>query len=470
MSTLFGTLQNAANSLSVFDKAIGVVQNNVSNSSTPGYAAQNVNLVDTVLGGVAAGPIGDSRSDAAEQSVWNQSAPLGAATAQASNLASIQSEFDVTGQSGIPAALSDLYSSFSSFSTNPSDTTARNGVLTAAQQVVQTFHQLASNLQSSVQQANQQLGSSVSQINQLTSKIVAINVQLRNAGGDASGLKTQLYSALQQLSNLTTVNVHMELNGTATVLMNGQVPLVIGDTQTQLQVAYPSSASPAIAGGMPTAHIETSRGQDVTNLSSGGQLGGLLQVRNSTLPSLIGDENQQGSINQLAQGLADRVNSILTAGQVSAGPPAVAGAPLFSYDANNPSAIASSMTLDPNITASGLAAIQPGPPAVANGTASQLAGLRSPSSSADMINGFSYSGFYASIATDIGTQASNASDAQSTQTDLFNQADNLRTQISGVSLDDQAAQLLQFQQAYQASSKMITVVNEMMQTLMDMVQ
>src|SRR3954462_5344773 len=219
MSSLFGTLQNSADTLSVFEKAIGGVQSNVSNSSTTGYAAQTVNLVDTVLGGVAAGPIGDARSYAAEQSVWNQNAPLGAVTAKASNLASIQSEFDVTGQSGIPAALSKLYSSFSSFSTTPFDTTARNSVITAAQQVVQTFNQLASRLQASVQQVNQQVGSTVSQINQLTSKVVAINVQIRRAGdGDVSGLKTQLYNALQQLSNLTTISVHIELNGTATVL------------------------------------------------------------------------------------------------------------------------------------------------------------------------------------------------------------------------------------------------------------
>jgi flagellar hook-associated protein 1 FlgK len=469
MSSLFGTLQNAADTLSVFDKAIGVVQSNVSNSSTPGYAAQRVNLVDTVLGGVAAGPVGDSRSYAAEQSVWNQNAPLGAATALASNLANIQSQFDVTGQSGIPAAFSELYSSFSSFSASPSDTTVRNSVISAAQQVVQTVNQLATRVQAAVQDVNGQLGSSVSQINQLTSKIVAINIQIRN-GGSATGLQTQLYNALQQLSNLTTISVHVELNGTATVLMNGQVPLVVGDTQTQLQVIYPSSSTPAITGGMPAAHIETGRGQDVTELASGGQLGGLLQVRNSTLPSLIGDENQQGSINQLAQGLADRVNSILTAGQVSAGPPAVSGSPLFSYDASNPTAIASSLRVDSNITASGLAAIQPGSPAIANGTAARLAGLHDPSSSADMINGMSYTDFYSKIATDVGTQASDASDAQSMQTDLLNQADALRTQVSGVSLDEQAAQLLQYQQAYEASSKMITVVNDMMQTLMDMVR
>jgi flagellar hook-associated protein 1 FlgK len=214
----------------------------------------------------------------------------------------------------------------------------------------------------------------------------------------------------------------------------------------------------------------TSTGQDVTSLANDGQLGGLLKVRNSTLPSLIGDENQQGTINQLAQGLADRVNSVLTAGQVSAGPPAVAGSPLFSYDAAHPSSIASTLSLDSNITASSLAAIQPGPPVVANGTAAQLAGLQSPTSSADMISGLSYTDFYSKIATNVGTEASNASEAQSTQADLFNQADTLRTQVSGVSLDEQAAQLLQYQQAYQASSKLISVVNQMMDTLMNMVQ
>src|SRR3954462_5467713 len=266
MSSLFATLQNAADTLNVFDKAIGVVQSNVSNSSTPAYAAQRINLVDTVLGGVAAGPIGDSRSYAAEQSVWNQNAPLGAATAQALNLASLQSEFDVTGQSGIPAALSKLYSTFSSFSTTPSDANVRSSVMTAAQQLVQTFNQLSSRLQSSLQQVNQQVGSTVSQINQLTSKIVAINVQIRR-GGDTSGLQTQLYNALQQISNLTPMSVHLELNGTATVLMNGQVPLGVGDTQTQLQVISPASASPTVPGGIPTAHIQTARGEDVTSLS-----------------------------------------------------------------------------------------------------------------------------------------------------------------------------------------------------------
>lgn len=470
MSSLFASLQNAAESLNVYNKAIGVVQSNVSNASTPGYAAQRLHLTTSLLGGVAAGPIEDTRSYSAERSVWDQNQLLGAATTQASNLADIQSQFDITGQSGIPGALSKLSSAFSSFSTTPSDNAVRTSVINAAQQVVQTFNQIASKLQSSVQQTDQQLRSTAGQINQLVSKVVAINVQIRN-GGDAAGLQSDLYNTLQQISNLTPISVHVESNGTATVLMSGQVPLAVGDTQTQLEVAYPSSTTPTIPGGMPTAHIVTSKGDDVTNLAAvGGELGGLLQVRNATLPSLIGDENQQGSINQLAQGFADRVNAILTSGVVSQGPPAVAGSPLFTYNTANPGGVASSLALDPNATAATLAAIQPGPPVVSNGAAAQLAGLQNPTSSADMINGLSYTDFYGTIAADVGMQAANATDAKNTQTDLFNQADALRSQVSGVSLDEQAAQLLIFQQAYQASSKMISVINEMTQYVMDMVQ
>ena len=102
--------------------------------------------------------------------------------------------------------------------------------------------------------------------------------------------------------------------------------------------------------------------------------------------------------------------------------------------------------------------------------ASQLAGLQNPTNTADMINGVNYTDYYSIMASNLGTQASSASQTQSNQTDLLNQAENARAQISGVSLDEQATQLLQFQQAYAASSKLITVINQMTSDLLNAVQ
>jgi flagellar hook-associated protein 1 len=116
-----------------------------------------------------------------------------------------------------------------------------------------------------------------------------------------------------------------------------------------------------------------------------------------------------------------------------------------------------------------LAPVDPGPPLVANGIATALAGLSASRNPADMVNGQSYTDFYGSIATAIGSEKSNASITQTTQTDLLAQAQNLRAQVSGVSLNDQAANLLQFQQAYEASARMISVINQTTQYLLQTV-
>ncbi len=475
MSSLFASLQTSADAMDVFQNAMAVVQNNVTNASTPGYVTQTLNLTASAFqpekgltGGVESSGVQSSRNTFAEQSVWNQNQSLGAATAQSASLSSLQSYFDVSGKSGIPAGLSSLYSAFSAWSANPSDTTAQTQVLTAAQQVIQAFNQTATQVAQLETQTNNQLSSAASQINNLTSQIVAINVQIRNGGASDAGLQAELYNDLEQLSNYSTISVQTEADGTASVLMNGQIPLVMGASQTQLSVTYPSSSGATYPGGFADAKIVTSSGQDVTSQVGGGQLGGLLQFRNQTLPSIIGNQQTQGSLNQLAQALADRVNTVLTSGQVSAGPPAVPGVPLFSYTAGSPTDVASSLSLNPSITTANLAAIQPGPPTVANGIPSQLSQLANPTNAADMLNGLSYTDFYGNVASNVGSQASNASTAQASDTDLLNQAQSMRAQLSGVSLNDQAAKLLEFQQAYQASAQVITTINNMTQTLMNM--
>jgi flagellar hook-associated protein 1 len=474
MSDLLSALQTAGHSLDILQQAMGVIQNNVANASTPGYVTQTLNLSastfqpeNNLWGGVQADGVQSARSQYAEQSVWNQNELLGAATAQASSLSSLQSVFDVTGKSGIPAALSGLFSAFSAWSASPTDATSQQQVLDVAQSVSQAFQQAASSIGQIESQTNQQIESTVDKINQLSSQIASINQQIRNGGTNDAGLQANLYNDLEQLSNLTSISVQVEGDGTATVLMGGQTPLVIGGTQTELQVQYVGSAGfppPLFPNASPDVKITTASGQDVTSIITEGQLAGLVQFRNTTLPSVIGNQNQQGSLNQLAQAIADKVNGLLTSGQTASGN---YGLPLFTYASAR---VAASLSVNPNITVSQLAAIQPANgsnAAVANGIASQLAQLANNSSD---INGMSFTNFYSSVASDVGAQASNASAAQQTQTDLLAQAQNMRAQISGVSLNDQAAQLVQFQQAYEAQSEMIQVITSTSNYFMQAVQ
>ncbi len=472
MGSLFAALGTAGNSMDVLEQAIGVVQSNVANASTPDYVTQTLTLsaspfdtVNNVWGGVQAGVVQSARDVSAEQAVWSANESVGYSTQQSSSLNALQANFNVSGTTGVPGALSTLYSSFSAWSANPTDPTSQQQVITAAQGFAQAFNAASSSIEQIRTQTDQQASSTISEINRYSSQIAAINTQIRQSGGSNAGLQTQLYSTLEQLSNLAPISVQTQSDGTSTVLLGGQIPLVIGQNQMPLSMASTPSPGAAYPGAAPDDQVLDSSGRDVTSLISGGTLGGLLNFRNTTVPSIIGDGQQQGTLNQLAQGVADRVNTLLTSGQISSDPPAVSGVPLFSYDGTSPTSVAGTLSVSPTVTGAQLAAIDPGPPVAANGIASHLAHLADPQSAADMLNGQSFTAFYSVLAADVGEQAASASTDQTTQTQQLAQAQNLRAQVSGVSLNDQASLLLQFQNSYQASAQVIGTIKTMLQTL-----
>jgi flagellar hook-associated protein 1 FlgK len=473
MGSLSAALLSASNSLDVLEQAIAVTQSNVSNASAPGYVTQTPLVSSSPLipsedvwGGVRSDGTQSARDQFAERSVWTANTDSGTASAQSKILQDIQSQFNVSGRSGIPGALSSLYAAFSAWSTTPSDPTAQQQVLNDAATVAEAFNNAATAISGIRSQTDQQIGSVVTQVNQIASQIAGLNSQIRSDPQDA-GTDAQLYNSLEQMSNLIPIQVHIESDGTATVLAGGQVPVVIGETAESLSTGAASNAGQPNPTATPDVEILTQTGQDITGLITGGQLGGLLQVRNQTIPSLLGDGAQQGSLNQLAQAFADRVNTLLSSGQTSSGQP---GTSLFAYTAGSATTVASSLAVNPAITASNLAAASVGPPAVANGVASELAQFANPQNAADTIGGTSFSEFYSGIASDLGSQASAASNAAQVQTQALAQAQSIRSQISGVSLNQQAAMLLEYQQAYQASAQVISVVNSTTQYLMSTMQ
>ena len=475
MSSLFAALGTATNALDVLEKAIGVVQNNVANANTPGYVTQTPTFIarpfdpaGNVWGGVESGAVQSARNTYAERAVWSANQHAGSATQQATSLGALQSVFDVSGTSGIPGALSQLSAAFSSWSANPTDATARQQVLTTAQNLSQSFHQTATSIATIRSDTDQQLASTVSQINQYAAQIATINGQIRKGSGADAGLDSQLYNTIEQLSSLAPVTVRTESDGTATVLLGGQSPLVIGQNASPLRVAYPAAGSgAAYPGATPNAQLLSADGHDVTTLASDGKLGGLIAFRNTTLPAVLGNGQQQGSLNQLAQGFADRVNGLLTGGEPSAGPPPVPGVALFTYSSASGTTAAATLGIDASVTAAQLAAATS---TSANGTASVLAGLTNSHNAADQISGLNYTDFYSNIASQIGQQAAGASSTSAAETQILTQAQNLRAQVSGVSLNDQAASLMQFQQGYQAAAQMITVINNITQSLLAMMQ
>ncbi len=472
MGSLLTALQSSASAMQTFEQALETIGNNVSNSSTPGYADQSVALTalpfqpsQGLPGGVAVGAIQSSRNEFAEQNVRQQVSILGTSESTSQSLSSIESTFTVSSDGGVAGALNQLFSDFSSWSVSPSSSAAQQTVIDDAQQVSEAFQQAYTGLSQNLTGTGQQIQATVTQINSYASQLAADNQQIQNGDRNDAGLDASIHSTLESLSELTNITARQESNGTWTVLAGGQTPLVLGTRTDQLNVSFSTAPSdPAtVPGGVPPARIVDSDGVDVTGEISQGQLGGQLQIYNSVLPSLIGNSYQQGGLNVLAQGVADTVNNILTSGNISDGPPPVAGIPLFTYNAATPTAVAGTLGVNPAVTPGQLAAIQPGPPEVSNGIPLQLAALANPTTTTGQINGFSFTGYYGTLAAQVGQESSNAQNQLTVQQQTVAQARSLRSQISDVSLNEEAAKLLQFQNAYQATAQTITILDTLTQ-------
>jgi flagellar hook-associated protein 1 FlgK len=482
MAGITSSLYVQAGAIDAFQQAIAVTSANIANASTPGYSSQTQTLdampeeiSQGLMGGVVAGEVVSSQDQFAQQAVSNQQTALGGASQDVTSLTNLQSLFNVTGTSGISTALSSLYQSFSAWGQTPGDTTARQAVLTAAGNLATAFQQTASGLASAATTAQSEIGDAVSQVNSLLGQLQQLNTQAMAEGGNDPGVVAQINTVVQNLSQYVPVTASRQSNSSYTVLLDGRVPLAMGNQAFPLSFNLYQPADSTNTNAPPLAQITAADGTDITSTITGGQLGSLLNFRNTVLPTYIGDGTETGSLNTLAQQFADTVNGILTSGNISDASadgvtPAVPGVPLFTYDTTDVTNEAASLSVSSTITAGQLAAIAPGPPEVSNGIPLALAALENPGTAADETNGESYTAAFGDLATQAGNLVNSATEEQSVAQSALTQAQNLLQQKSGVDLNQQAVTLVEYQRAYEANAEMITVLNQLVQDTINMLE
>jgi flagellar hook-associated protein 1 FlgK len=473
MGSLNATLLGASSALQAFQYALNVSQNNIDNASTPDYATQTVNLqadpfdpAGGLFGGVADGPLGNSRDLLAESDVWQQAAAQGDASAQSSALTDVQNAVPVGTGAGIPAALSTFFSDVSAWSAAPTSGGAQQSVIVAAGSLTQSFRTTSAAVASASTSISQDIDNTVGQVNQLTSQIATLNTQIQSGGEGDEGIQAQLYSSLETLSGLVNISVLGQPGGAVNVTLSSGAALVMGNRSFALTAgnapAPPDSADPLAP---PDIDIQAADGSVVNGQISSGSLAGLLQVRNVTIPGLIGNASQPGALNQLAAGLSNDVNTIVAQGSVSPGA-APSGLALFNPpDAGNPTAAAATMAVNPDMTASQLPPIDQN--GVANGVPLALAALANAAPAE--LGSAGYTAFYGNAAALVGSQLNQAQSNQTTSAESLAQAQSMRQTESGVSLDAEAINVLQFQAGYQAVAKMVSTLQTITQSLIDMI-
>ncbi|MBT9575243.1 flagellar hook-associated protein FlgK [Pseudomonas umsongensis] len=316
--------------------SLATVGNNIANANTAGYSRQQTSQVSNasnLYGGVFIGSgttLADVRRvynaylDNQLQTSTSLSSDANAYLEQVNPLDKLFSDKTT----GISAVLSSFFSSVQTSAGTPSDTAARQLLLTNAQTLSNRFNALASQMTQQNEGINSQLTTLTSQVNQLTASIASLNQQISQAstssGSGPSNLLDARNEAVRSLNELVGVTVQ-EQNGSYNISLGNGQPLVLGNTSNTL-----STARSGIDKSQLNIQLNSpSKTSDVTSVISGGKIGGLLRYREDVLVPA------QNDLGRTALVMADKINSQLGQGLDANGE---FGASLFS-NINSASAI-----------------------------------------------------------------------------------------------------------------------------------
>jgi flagellar hook-associated protein 1 FlgK len=422
--------------------ALDATSNNIANVNTPGYTrevAQFSEVAETdsnnevTGGGVTLDGLMSIRDELLNMQINQQTSLQNAADAESSSLQQLQTNFTSTG-TDIASALTAFSSSLVELSGNSNSLAAQQGVLSAGQNLAAAFNSTANGLTSAQTTANEQVPDTVSQINSLTQQIAQLNGQLAQVPAAENGGTTQdqLDQAVQQLAGLTNISVTQTNNG-ETITTGSGTPLVIGNQSFSLQTATGS-------GGLD--EVLDSNGNNITSSITGGTLGGSLNIANQVIPGFL------TQLNTLASQFATAFNAAQAAGTDSNGN---AGAAFFTGTANLSTAAAD---MSVGLTSPSQIAISSDGSAGGNGNVANLSAVLTSA----LPSGESPENSYASLVFNVGTAASNASTQSTAIGDNLTQLNTLQGSVSAVNIDEETANLMRFQTAYEAATRIVSTV------------
>jgi len=447
MSGLNGSLSIALSALSVSQQALATTSNNVANANTPGFSRQRPVLAagdPVVVGeltfgtGVMLQKIESLRDPILEIQLNQETQQQSKLDTSLGQLRQIQTQFG-SASSGIGADISNFFNSLQQLAPDPSNLALRQSVLTAAGNLATDLNNTAHSLQTQRSNLDLNVVQSVSQVNTLTAQIASVDRQissLQNAHQDASSLVDTQTNLIRQLSGLVDVAVIPTDQGISLALSNGTT-LVSGSQSFALSSQLGSDGVQHILAG----------GQDITGSLKGGSLAGLIQIRDQEIPGL------GSSLDQLAAGLANALNTANKTGfdlNGNAGgnlfvPPPVGG-------------VGAAATLSVSITDPALIAASSDRTIGSNGNLAVLSAVHDQA----VANGQTPLDFYSNIVFQVGIATSNTSADVDSSNLILRQLQDQRGSVSGVSLDEEAANLIKYQTAYQAAARVVSTVNTLL--------
>ena len=459
MPNIYGLLTVGQTALMTQQKAIDITSNNIANVNTPGYSRQRLNMEQNEPIRSDGGQFSTGvRANRKIQRIYDrfinaqingENQELGRWQSQKEILEKAELMFEDASGYGLNGAMSHFWASWQSLTNNPSGRVERISLLTASQDLAETFNKLNYDLTQLQKDADISITGTVEQINPITEQIAELNLKIEEAEGsghNANDYRDKRELLSKELSNL--IDTQSFEDG------DGYLHIYTANGKTLVDRSFSWNLTTKDDGtGKEGVYWVNNQGseEEITSAITGGKLKGWIEARDTIVPDYL------NRLDTLSNELINQVNSQHRLGFSQDG--STTNQDFFSGNDASDISVATAIEADVGLIAA----------------ASTSAGAPGDESNAILIanlqhslamSGSTFNDYYNSIVSDLGSDVAQATVYHAHQETILLSLDNYREEVSGVSLDEEMVHLVQFQSAYQAAAKIITTVDDMLDSLM----
>jgi len=462
-------------------KAMQVTSHNIANADTPGYTRQtlvfesNPVLFDNRLKlglGVRAAEVVQAFDQFTTQSIQQRTSALSEFESKKSVLDFLQAILNEGDGSGLTQSLEEFWNAWEDLSNNPGGLLERSILLKKATTLSEQFRFLYNQLIQMKNEMRGNLNTGLQELNTLTEEVASLNGKIvaAEAGGTrANDLRDQRNNLIEKISQFTDINTLEMENGSVMVITASGMALVDGVESFPLLQAGEEIHWNEIPG-------------DIRDRLSGGKIGAWLDLRDEILPQYM------ANLDELAGTLIYQVNRLHFNGYAldgstgktffipNPGDDYVAGIPALSF-----SGAAGAMALSSDVEGipQNIAASSAVGGSGNNENALAILDLQDGvvdirkwiyergSAPSSQVQSLTMDEYYTILVGDMGLLAEEIDQGLDFEESLIHQLNEVRDSISGVNLDEEMVNLMKYQHAFVAASKVIAISDEMMRSLME---
>jgi len=461
MSTLGGILNTGREALLMQQLKMQIIGHNTANVNTAGFSRRRLDLMTAPAvvrdrgwfcgSGVAVDDLRRMRDTVLDSQFRRTNTTLGYWTQYEDSLKKVEEVFNEFGGGAISDHLQAFWNAWQDLANDPESLSTRTNLVHRAQTLAASLNRVHSGLRSQREELDSTLVQQGNEVNQLTAEIAALNVRIVNAevaGGEAGDLRDRRDLLLDRLSEYVPITTHENDSGAVNVYLGGQI-LVQVDQAIALEIVGYSE-------GDMTLHRVAWPGSRQPVPLGDGKLKATMTARDQTIPNAL------NKLDAFATTLVQEVNSRHATGYGLTGSngfnfwnAAATGAGDIAVDA--------AILADVRLIAASSSADAPGD----NSIALWIGQLQTERL---LDGGVSTLGsYFSNLVSALGSETSLATERRTTEESATNLLEQRRQSVSGVSMDEEMANLIMVQKSYEAAAKLISAVDEMMQTILEMV-